>query len=498
MTEVVIHPRATVGSRLRVWAGLFDAPPSDTLSFRWSLDGQAGQPNPLTSWHLAVDNPASRVQAGVFEFDGVAPNSRHRIQLTAVAGGVAHRSGELLVKSLPEGMPSGIGESFNVLIVSCYSEPTDPAGLAGSVVANLPAIHTPDLTLLMGDQVYLDIPIFTKPTLDPTELTQLFERKYIANWKIADGRTNGFAQVLDAAPAVCIPDDHEYWNNFPRASVMSPITLTGRGRDAWRGVALELFDAFQQDVPNEYSRSLDVEPLTFFFMDNRTFRDSDFGPSMRPADLTAFQTWIEHVIATKRIAVLVTGPSLFQEPKGTLAKTAFDSNLSNYADYGAIMAGLLDLSRAGRPALLLTGDVHYGRIVQAWDRMWPHSKIHEVIASPASLVPMPGFDQLKGLAAMIRRHLGSTDVAPRWPHAVQLKDEFLIHGSQGLDTRLNARTLHPLDDNVGRGDNVAVLSFRRNGFGVDMDVTYFMIPKDDSKTIPRRVDVGTVALRPTV
>jgi hypothetical protein len=395
-------------------------------------------------------------------------------------------------------MPTGIGESFNVLVVSCFSEPTDPAGLAGSVVANLPVTHTPDLTILAGDQVYLDNPIFTKPTWDATELTQLFERKYLANWKIVDGRSNGFAQVLDAAPAVCIPDDHEYWNNYPRPSVISPVTLIAQGRQAWSGVASALFDAFQLDMPNQYSRTLDIEPLSFFFMDNRTFRDENFGPSMRPGDLDAYRTWITGVIDAKRIAVLVTGPSLFQEPKGTLAKQAFDSNLSNYADYGAIMAGLLELSRAGRPALLLTGDVHYGRIVQAWDRMWPHATIHEVIASPTSLVPMPGLDQFKGLGAMIKRRFGATDVAPRWPHAVLLKDEFLIRGSQALDTRLNARTIHPLDDNVGRGDNVAVLSFRRNGIGVDMGVTYFMIPKDDSKAIPRRVDVGTLALRPTV
>lgn len=402
------------------------------------------------------------------------------------------------MRSLPDRVPSATGESFNVLIVSCFSEPTDPAGLAGSVVANLPATHTPDITLLMGDQVYLDNPIFTKPSWDTTELTQLFERKYIANWKIGGGRSNGFAQVLDAAPAVCIPDDHEYWNNYPRASVISPITLTTRGRQAWAEVAQALFTAFQQDKADEYCRTLDVEPLTFFLMDNRTFRSADFGLSMRPADLQAFQTWIERVIDTKSIAVLVTGPSLLQEPKPSLASKAFDSNLSNYADYPDIMASLLKLSRAGRPALLLTGDVHYGRIVQMWNRMWPHSTIHEVIASPASLVPMPGLDQLKGLAAAIRRRFGSTDVAPRWPHAVLIKDEFVIRGLHSLDTRLNARTLHPLDDNIGRGDNVAVLSFRRNGSGVDMDVTYFMIAKDDSKTIPRRVDGGTIALRPTV
>jgi len=148
-------------------------------------------------------------------------------------------------------------------------------------VANLPATHTPDMTILMGDQVYLDSPIFTKPTSDTTELAQLFERKYITNCTIGDRRANGFAQVLNAAPTSCIPDDHEYWNNHPRPSVISPITLTSRGRDAWAAaVARSLFAAFAQDEADQYCRTIDIESLCFFLMDNRTFRSEDFGPSM--------------------------------------------------------------------------------------------------------------------------------------------------------------------------------------------------------------------------
>ena len=69
----------------------------------------------------------ARVRSGVFEFDGVAPNSTHRVQLTVRAGDNALRSAELPMKALPERVPTGMGDSLNLLIVSCYSEPTDPA-----------------------------------------------------------------------------------------------------------------------------------------------------------------------------------------------------------------------------------------------------------------------------------------------------------------------------------------------------------------------------------
>ncbi len=81
MTQVVIHPRVTVGSQLRVWAGVFDPPPTGALTLQWSLDGQIGQPTTLTELRPAGDDRASRVRTGVFEFDGVAPNSRHRVEL---------------------------------------------------------------------------------------------------------------------------------------------------------------------------------------------------------------------------------------------------------------------------------------------------------------------------------------------------------------------------------------------------------------------------------
>jgi hypothetical protein len=76
---------------------------------------------------------------------------------------------------------------------------------------------------------------------------------------------------------------------------------------------------------------------------------------MRQSDLDAFESWIDRVIAAKGIPVLVTGPSLFQPPKAALAKKAMDSNLSNYDDYGDIMAGLLKTGAdAGQRRILPT------------------------------------------------------------------------------------------------------------------------------------------------
>ena len=77
MTQVVIHPRVTGGSRLRIWAGVFDAPGNDDLSLQWSLDGEITQPATLTELRLAIDNGAG--------YEAVSSNSTasHQIRRTA-------------------------------------------------------------------------------------------------------------------------------------------------------------------------------------------------------------------------------------------------------------------------------------------------------------------------------------------------------------------------------------------------------------------------------
>ena len=71
----------------------------------------------------------------------------------------------------------------------------------------------PDLCLFMGDQVYLDLPTIQAFDEDPKWLAKKFEQDYVRNWF-----SRGFTEGLGLGPLAFIPDDHEYWNNFPHVS----------------------------------------------------------------------------------------------------------------------------------------------------------------------------------------------------------------------------------------------------------------------------------------
>src|SRR5258707_13942556 len=48
---------------------------------------------------------------------------------------------------------------------------------------------------------------------DKKWLADKFEQDYSLNWRGPLAYTN----VLAAAPSISLPDDHEYWNNYPRS-----------------------------------------------------------------------------------------------------------------------------------------------------------------------------------------------------------------------------------------------------------------------------------------
>ncbi|MDD9980753.1 MAG: hypothetical protein OXU81_05255, partial [Gammaproteobacteria bacterium] len=166
----------------------------------WKLDNQSTTPIELAPLAGARKNtwvkPAERrAFTGVYEFTGLAPASLHRVLVSAPDG----RSAELSARILPAEVPGGSAESFRVLLVSCFDLGMDPTGRVGHVVASLPEQMRPHLTLLLGDQVYLDLPTLKDFKDDIKWLAREFESKYISNWVGA------------------LRDPHEFMRTKPRA-----------------------------------------------------------------------------------------------------------------------------------------------------------------------------------------------------------------------------------------------------------------------------------------
>src|SRR4051812_6121949 len=295
---LVLHPRAARGPVLQVWVGLFGV--SGAMQLRWLLDGSDETPVPLRELSGArpvpemVDPDVARGFTGIYEFrHGIELETTYSVQVGAVAGGGTTWSDVLTVRTLPTAVPPSGSDTFNVLLASCFYQGEDRMGYAGTLVRQLPAVHRPHLTLLVGDQVYLDLPTLRNFHGDIKWLADKFESDYTTNWR----GPGGYSEILHSAPTASIPDDHEYWNNAPHNSPIVWQSNIETLRNNWRVAARTMYDAFQLSRPGEYRPLLvlDVPPLSFFLMDNRTFRDPERRSTLPPDGLAQFQRWAADV-----------------------------------------------------------------------------------------------------------------------------------------------------------------------------------------------------------
>jgi phosphodiesterase/alkaline phosphatase D-like protein len=174
------------------------------------------------------------------------------------------------------------------------------------------------MTLLMGDQVYLDLPTLQDFKNEVPWLAKKFEDDYTINWQVSPG----YSQVLAAAPSISMPDDHEFWNNYPHPSPIVGNTLHHKGRDNWRKAALALYEVFQLPYPSSVGEPtiIEVAPLSFFLPDMRSLRDEDRRFTMNDRAHRKMKDWVTDLIARKDtidrklFGVVITGQSLFSEP----------------------------------------------------------------------------------------------------------------------------------------------------------------------------------------
>lgn len=483
--SLVLYPRAAPNDRLRVWVGAFQTTQAPALS--WFLDGNALAPNALRPM-LSVRNgdlfppgtdPATvpRAFTGVYEFARLQPDTTYEVRVT---GGGESKS--LTTHTLPASVPTQLDRSFNVLLISCFHQAEDRAGLAGTIVSQLKATAKPHLTILAGDQVYLDLPTLQDFPDDKAWLARKFEEDYTLNWS----GPLAYTGVLSAAPAISCPDDHEFWNNYPHVSPLIGNSRTDDGRRRWKGAATAMFEGFQLAYPASLGEAvtIDVHPLSFFVADTRSKKDEHHGFTMTPEARTQLNQWVTDLIAQGRFGVFVSGQSLFGDAAGTISGYVGDYELANYGDYGEIVLILKRLVDAGRPVLCLTGDVHWGRVATTRDIRTGRIGFAEVISSPASLVSFVGIDQTKRVINAIGGLFGRSNPWPRHSDPAAVPAYLASGVLQGgfPCTRVYSH----------RGNHVAMLSFRQHGTGVEMRAKYWPLSRDAQ--VGRPMEVAPIEL----
>ncbi|WP_214404888.1 hypothetical protein [Pseudonocardia lacus] len=162
--------------------------------------------------------------------EGLDPDRRYR---AAVSLRGAPHTATCLVRTLPAALTTG-GE-LTVFAASCYDVDTDrddefATGYA-RVFGSGPG---PDLTWLCGDAVYLDAPWWHYGTLARHTPRTYYLQEYWTTWG-GQGRP-GLRPLLAAGPTWFLPDDHEFWNNWPHRSVTAHHSWAHIGRTAVNAV----------------------------------------------------------------------------------------------------------------------------------------------------------------------------------------------------------------------------------------------------------------------
>ncbi len=495
MTVHVYPVGAPVGSA-RVWVGVENRNTAPTVHF--TLDGATASPtairpmSPVRDSSLVAHPTERRVYSGLYEFDQLAADeSTHSLRVR-----VGNATRDCTLWSIPNRIPA---TGLNVMLSSCFHLTEAQSGAIASSVdelrkrctLRLPAgsgqrgasQRAPHFSILMGDQVYLDLPTIGNLPKGRKPLADIFEKRYLKNWR--GGKR--FDRILGAAPYFALSDDHEFWNNYPHRSPIIQNSWTASGRKDWTAVSKAMFDGFQAANPDDPSRPIrvDLEEVSFLLLDTRYARTND--TFLPPGALATIRTWVDDLNSTNRIGAIVTGQSLYREGAGTVHGAVADYEYPDYDDFKPLVR---ELARTRPPLICLTGDVHWGRVVKSVSRKSnQRGNVYEVITSPSALVTSVGVDSVRRASNRIRGLFGRADRWPRHtqPEASDLNPRAFANGvvgsktythsiAQGRDPRQRVRPA------LLRGDQISLLTFTKNAAGrITASVRYFSVDRDAGK-----------------
>jgi len=302
--------------------------------------------------------------------EGLSAGTRYAVDLLVDGAVVATSS----LTTLPAALPRPGDDPFTIFLGSCFCGRQDKTGDVERAYATLPPGASPAVHVWCGDQVYLDSPWhrFARPH-STSELEALFLDNYDVTW--GDGRGSGaLGGILSKAANYFTSDDHEFWNNAPNRGAYVTNSWTEAGRKTWMSIASDLYRAFQTESTVSELR---VGNVSLLVADVRIDRDAEEERFMRDADLRRVCDWLRSLQGPGFLAL---GQPVFTEEHGFLGHF-LDWGLADYEQYDVLARAL---SAVEHSVVVLTGDVHYGRVAHCALRTG--GEVVEIISSPLALV----------------------------------------------------------------------------------------------------------------
>ena len=274
------------------------------------------------------------------------------------------RSGQF--GTLPSRLPLAGKGTFTFGLGSCFYNHRD----CGKAASAYKALHDrgdsavrPDVTMLTGDQVYLDIG-FDSLSLIPREIRERIADDYALHWQ-------ALGSILSRGGTWMLADDHEYWNDYPFVDSCLPTLLALKLRHVrrnWRRAARDAVQNIQRSpVVESFTLGND---LTVCMADVRSHRSARrFLPD---AEFRKLLHWARGRSCPGVLAI--SQPLIVTESK-------LERNLRSFSHQ---YAQLLDaLSAVDHDLVVLSGDVHFGRIASV-DLGKTGTRLIEIISSPLS------------------------------------------------------------------------------------------------------------------
>lgn len=433
--QLVLVPRDVTARTADVWV----AGPAAGVAGHQVVVRANGKDHPIVEW---ADTRGIAHQ--VVTIRALDPATEYRLELFVDGA----RATFATVRTLPTALPGAGEEPFIIMLASCFCRRNDAGGAVQRAYERLASSESPAINVWAGDQVYLDSPAqdFTLSKYTSEELESLFRDNYAFTWDAQHG-AGSLGKMLASASNYFTSDDHEFWNNFPNIAPLVRNSWRQPGRDAWTPVATEFYSAFQ--TPRR-SSELNIGTMSLRLADVRIDRDAGERNFMRETpDLDALCAWLDNLTGP---GFLVLGQPVFEKATN-ITGHATDWKLPDYQQYPRLVRALLG---AKHSVVVLTGDVHFGRIAQC--KLASGARLLEIISSPLALV--------------------SKVVAGSW----KIPDKFPNDPIPGVV----AATIEPLPDKdhpfKSEVPHFLTLELRAWGAGVDLRVRYWPIDPHD----PRR------------
>lgn len=305
------------------------------------------------------------------EFEDLEPGTHYEVEFIRRTDSIYRDIEEWQVlrhgqfDTLPASLPVAGERPFTVALGSCFYAHRDGGQAAGSYRALYergPEYARPHVTFLTGDQVYLDIG-FDSLSFVRSEIRERVADDYAQHWQL-------LGSILSRGATWMLPDDHEYWNDYPFYDSLIPTLLALKiddVRQTWTKASEDGVRRIQQSPRVE---TFSIDELSFCMADLRSYRDDErFLPD---ADFKKLTNWARGL----------KGPGVLVIPQPLIvAPNPLERNLLSYrGQYSRLLEAL---GHSGHDIVVMSGDVHFGRI--ATTTLGPNGgKLVEVIASPLS------------------------------------------------------------------------------------------------------------------